>query len=91
MNSKKYYKVASYIALIGIILLLIVILSNSAYPSMVFRILTPLAMLFVFTSVALLAISWLLEIKETIKRKEYISAIIIIIIGLLLAFKTLRY
>lgn len=91
MNSKKLYKIASYIALIGIILLLIVILSNSAYPSMVFRILTPLAMLFVFTSVALLGIRWLLEIKETIKRKEYISAGIIIIIGLLLAFKTLRY
>lgn len=91
MNSKKFYKIASYIALIGIILLLIVILSNSAYPSMVFRILTPLAMLFIFSSVLLIGISWLLEIKETIKRKEYISAGIIIIIGLLLAFKTLRY
>lgn len=90
MKSKKYYKIASYIALIGIILLLIVILSNSAYPSIVFRVLTPLAMLFVFISVALLGISWLLEIKESIKRKEYISAGIIIIIGLLLAFKTLR-
>lgn len=91
MKSKKYYKLAGYSGLIGLILLIIVILSNSAYPSMVFRILTPLAMLFVFTSVALLGISWLLEIKETIKRKEYISAGIIIIIGLLLAFKTLRY
>lgn len=90
MKSKEYYKIASYTALIGIILLLIVILSNSAYPSMVFRILAPLAMLFIFTSVALLGISWLLEIKETIKRKEYISASIIILIGLLLAFNTLR-
>ena len=90
MKSKKYYKMASYMALIGIILLIIVILSNTAYPSMIFRILTPLAMLFIFSSVLLIGISWLLEIKESIKRKEYISAGIIIIIGLLLTFNTLR-
>lgn len=77
-------------ALIGIILLLIIILSNLVYPSMIFRILTPLAMLFVFTSLVLLGISWILEIKESIKRKEYISAAIIIIIALLLTFNTLR-
>ena len=90
MKSKKYYKISSYMALIGIILLLIVILSNLAYPSMIFRIITPLAMLFVFTSVVLLGISWLLEIKESIKRKKCISAGITIIIGLLLTFNTLR-
>ena len=90
MKSKKYYKISSYMALIGIILLLIIILSNLVYPSMIFRILTPLAMLFVFTSLVLLGISWILEIKESIKRKEYISAAIIIIIALLLTFNTLR-
>ena len=90
MKSKKYYKISSYMALIGIILLLIIILSNLVYPSMIFRILTPLAMLFVFTSLVLLGISWILEIKESIKRKEYISSAIIIIIALLLTFNTLR-
>jgi ABC-type Fe3+ transport system permease subunit len=82
--------ISSYIALIGIILLLIVILSNSAYPSMVFRILTPLGMLFIFISISLLGISWLLKIKESITRKDYISVVIIIIIGLLFVFMALR-
>ena len=90
MKSKRYYKIASYLALLGIILLLIVILSNSAYPSMVFRILTPLGMLFIFISISLLGISWLLKIKESIKRKDYISACIIITIGLLFVFKAFR-
>ncbi len=90
MKSKKYYMISSYIALIGIILLLIVILSNSAYPSMVFRILTPLGMLFIFISISLLGISWLLKIKESITRKDYISVVIIIIIGLLFVFMALR-
>ena len=90
MKSKKYYMISSYIALIGIILLLIVILSHSAYPSMFFRILTPLGMLFIFISISLLGISWLLKIKESITRKDYISVVIIIIIGLLFVFMALR-
>lgn len=90
MKSKKLYKVASIIALIGIVLLLIVILSDSAYPSMISRILTPVAMIFIFVSVALLAMSWLLEIKENIEGKDYLSAAIIVIAGVAFAFIALK-
>lgn len=83
MRSEKYYKIATRIGLMGLVLLAIVILSNSAYPSMVFRILAPLGLLLVFISVGLCGISWLLGFKESIKKKDYISAVIIIVTGVL--------
>ena len=90
MRSEKYYKMASCTGVIGLILIFTVILSNSAYPSMIFRILTPLGMLLVFISVALLSISFFLKMKESFKRKDYISIVIIIAIGLLYIFKVIR-
>ena len=90
MKSKKYYKLAGYSGLIGLILLIIGILSNSAYPSMVYRVLTPLALLFIFICVALVGISGLLKIIESTRRKDYISAGIIIIVGLIFIFRALR-
>lgn len=90
MRSEKHYKMASCIGVIGLILIFTVILSNSAYPSMIFRILAPLGILLVFISVALLSISFLLTIKESFKRKDYITTVIIIAIGLLYIFKVIR-
>ena len=90
VRSKKYYKIASYIGLIGLILLMIVILSNSAYPSMLFKVLAPLGMLLIFISVILLGISWVFRVRESLKRKDYIASVIIIIIGLIFIFNTLR-
>lgn len=87
MGSEKYYKLASFTGLIGLILIFIVILSNVAYPSMIFRILTPLGLLLVFISVGLLSIHFILRIKESFNRKDYIGVLIITAIGLLYILK----
>ncbi len=89
MGGKQVYKVAVITGVIGLILLLSTILSKSSDPDMFFRIAAVLGIILIFVSVALFGISWLVYIKDSIKKKDYIGATIIIIIGLLIIIKAL--
>ena len=70
-------------ALLGLALLLGVILSGAAYPHPLFQIGAPVGLLFVFVSVALQFISWILEICHGVKEKQYRFVIVIVLLGLL--------
>ncbi len=87
MGGKKVYKVAIITGVIGLILILSVIVSQSSAPNMFFRIVAPLGIILTFTSVVLLGASWLLYIKDSIKKNDYIKATIIAILGLLIIIK----
>ena len=87
MKNQKLFKSAIITGVIGLIIIFSIILSNSAYPDMLFRILTPLGLLFVFVSIVLGFVSWLWYIMDTIRKKEYVMAIIIAVLGLLVIIK----
>lgn len=89
MKKNIIYKSAMISAVIGLIMIFIVILSGTAYPHMLFRIGTPLGLAFIFASVILLFISWLWEIRNGIKRKQYVQAIVIAILGLVVIIQTI--
>mgnify|MGYP007049776762 FL=1 len=87
MNNKVLFKLTIITAAIGLIMIFSVILSGTAYPDMFFRIATPVGLLFVFVSVILEFISWLCYLKDTIKSKQYIWAIIVAALGLIIIVK----
>lgn len=76
-------KLAVISAVIGLGVIFAVILSGAAYPDALFRIGAPLGLAFVAVSVVLLAVSWILEIRSGIKSKNYVGAIVIAALGLL--------
>lgn len=76
-------KLAVLSAAVGLIVIFVVILSGAAYPDALFRIGAPLGLAFVAVSIVLFAISWILEIHNGIKSKNYVWAIVAAALGLL--------
>ncbi len=87
MKNKNIFNFAVITGAIGLVLIFSVILSGTAYPDMFFNIATPLGLLFVFVSAILSCISWLWYLKDTIKSKQYIWAIIVAALGLIVIIK----
>lgn len=87
MKNKSLFKLAIITGAIGLVMIFSIILSGTAYPDMFFRIVTPLGLLFVFVSVILVFISWLWYLKDTIKSKQYIWAIVVAALGLIVIVK----
>lgn len=76
-------KLAVISAAIGLAVIFAVMLSGAAYPDALFRIGAPLGLAFVAVSVVLLAISWILEIHSGVKSKNYVGAIVVAALGLI--------
>ena len=89
MNHHAINKFSALSAALGLVILLGVVLSGAAYPHPVFQFGAPLGMLFVFVSVVLQFISWILEICRGVKEKQYRLAAVIAVLGLLVIWKLL--
>ena len=89
MKKNIIHKCALISAAIGLITIFVVLLSGAAYPDMLFRIGAPLGLAFVFASVILQFISWLWEIHNGVKSKQYLWTIIIVVLGLLVIVRML--
>lgn len=89
MKKNILYKSAIMTAAIGLIIIFAVMVSGVAYPHMLFRIGTPLGLVFIFASVLLLFLSWLWDIHHAIKGKQYLWAICIAVLGLIVIARTL--
>jgi hypothetical protein len=87
MKNKKLFKLTIITGVIGLIIIFGVILSGIAYPDTFFRIATPVGFLFIFLSVILGLVSWLWYLKDLIKNKQYIWAIIVAALGLIIVIK----
>ena len=81
-NSKKLFKTACFIGAVGLILILAVIVSNVAYPHIFFKIATPIGIGLVFLSVAILGLSWVVQVKNSLTKKDYVWAVVWLAIGL---------
>lgn len=89
MNKHAINKFSILSAALGLAVLLGVILSGAAYPHPFFRFGAPLGLLFVFVSVVLQLISWILEIYHGVKGKQYRLAAVIALLGLLVIWMLL--
>ena len=89
MNKSAVNKFAVLLGILGLAVLLGVIVSGAAYPHPFFRYGAPLGLLFVFVSVVLQFISWVLEICRGVKEKQYRLAAVIAVLGLLAIWKLL--
>ena len=81
-KSVKLFKTACIIGAMGLILLFAVIFSKAAYPDLFFKIAVPLGLGMVFLAVVILGLSWVLQIKQSVTKKDYMAAVIWFFLGL---------
>lgn len=89
MTKKMVWRLALASAAVGLMILLAVVLSGSAYPQLLFRVGAPVGLVFVFAGILLLFISWLWEIRNGIKEKRYLWAALVAILGLIVIIRSL--
>lgn len=89
MKRGKLHKFAIIVGGIGLIIIFSVILSGTSYPNVFFNIGTFLGLLFIFTGVVLLFISWARDLHDAVKAKQYLWAVLIAILGLMVILKAL--
>ena len=89
MKRGKLHKFAILVGGIGLIIILSVILSGVAYPNVFFNIGTFLGLLFIFIGVILLFIGWIRDLHDAVKKKQYLWAALIAMVGLIIILKAL--
>lgn len=83
-------RAALVFAMVGLVGLLIVVLTKTAYPDLLFVWLTPISLAAVFISLGLYAVYWLMELVSLAKKKEWGLVIGQLLIGALVCFLILR-
>ena len=89
MKKNLYYKLALLSAAVGLGILFALMLSGAAYPHVLFRIGAPFGLLFVFTGVLLLFVSWLWELRRGIREKQYLWVAFVAVLGILIMVRVL--
>lgn len=67
----KLFKFAFLTAVLGLGMLMIIMITQSAYPDMLFRILGPIGLLLIFLSAGLSLLNWIFCMKQNIKSKNW--------------------
>lgn len=75
--NKRLYNIGVMIGVFGIIILLVLIFSGEAYPSILFKMLAPIGLFLTF-------IGWLLMIKDAIEEKAGLDVKGLIFIGIIM-------
>ena len=55
--------------------------SKTAYPDMLFQVLTPVGLLLIFASLGLYALDWVFSMKKEVKSKNYLYAALLFLVG----------
>lgn len=80
---KKLYKLAVLLCVLGFLALAVVLLSGTAYPEMLFRVLAPVGLLLIVAALVLYACAWILSIKKAVKSKDCLWLGLLILVGIL--------
>lgn len=90
--ARKLYKLAVIAGVPGLLSIAAVMISGTAYPDMMFQILTPIGLLLIFVSAALFALAWVFSIKKEMKSKNYLYAALLLLVGIIFIVQTIiRY
>lgn len=79
----KLYRFAVLTSVLGLLSIAVVMLSGTAYPDMLFQILTPIGLLLIFVSLGLYALDWVFSIKKEMKSKNYLYVAILLLVGII--------
>lgn len=82
--NKRLYNIGIMIGAFGIIILLVLIFSGEAYPSILFKMLVPIGLFLTFIGVVISFIGWLLMIKDAIEEKAELDVKGLIFIGIII-------
>ena len=82
--NKRLYNIGIMIGAFGIIILLVLIFSGEAYPSILFKMLAPIGLFLTFIGVIISFIGWLLMIKDAIEEKAWLDVKGLIFIGIIM-------
>ena len=75
------YKFAVLTSVLGLLSIAIVMISKTAYPDMLFQVLTPVGLLLIFASLGLYALDWVFSMKKEVKSKNYLYAALLFLVG----------
>ena len=81
---KQLYKLAIFMAVVGLLLLFMVMGTGVSYPHTLFRIGTLVGLACVFFSLPLFLIAWILQLRQSVKSKQYGWALCVAAFGVFL-------
>lgn len=86
----KFSKFGVLSAVMGFICFGIIYITDSSYPNILFQILTPLFLIFIFVSFIFFTIDWLFELYRCIKNKNYLSTLFWLVIGIFIIYQFIK-
>lgn len=87
---RKLYRLAILTSVLGLLSIAVVIISGTAYPDMLFQVLTPVGLLLIFVSLGLYAFDWIFSIKKEMKSKNYLYAALLLLVGIIFVVQMVR-
>lgn len=79
----KLYKFAVLTSVLGLLSIAVVMISGTAYPDILFQVLTPVGLLLIFASLGLYALDWIFSMKKEVKSKNYLYAALLLLMGII--------
>ena len=86
---RKLCRFAVIISALGLLSIAAVMISGTAYPDMMFQILSPIGLLLMFVSLPLYALAWVFSIKKEMKSKNYLYATLLLLVGIISIVQTI--
>lgn len=81
--NRKIFTGGIVLGAVGVLILLGLVLTNVGYPNPFFRILMPIGVVLVCLSLIVVAINWIITIKNAVVKRRYGEAILILLAGLI--------
>ena len=81
--NRKIFTGGIVLGAVGVLILLGLVLANVGYPNPFFRILMPMGVLLVCLSLIVVAVNWIITIKNAVVKRRYGEAILILLAGLI--------
>ena len=86
----KLAKIATTTGLVGIGLLLLIMISGIGYPNPLFNYGVGIGLILIFASIILYAISWIIDFKDAITKKNLIGAFILLLVAVFTVYQFLK-
>ncbi len=84
---RKLYRFAVLTGVLGLAAIAVLMISNAAYPDMLFQILAPAGLLLIFLSCGLFAAGWITSIAKQVKSRNYLFAAALLVVGIIFIFR----
>lgn len=84
MRNRRIYNIGLILGASGLILLLLLILSGAAYPSLLFKVLAPMGIFLTFAGFITSFIGWIRMTGEAIEKRSYSDIKVLLVTGIII-------